>query len=714
MQISQLSWDFPLTRPHEGIALGNGSQGVLVWGDEFLCLTVAKAGFWEHRGGTPFTSSATFSKVRAALEARDETAIRAMFPAREKDEKRPDRPQQIGGARLEIRFPDGAFPTRAALDLGSGVLRVTLENSAGKSREISLFQDMADDVCVVSGAADAQISLRPSWEWVGPQLESWGIEAPLELQIEDGAGFVQTLPQDDSLALVWRKRPGEVSDEILIATALGETEEAAKRAVSLARQKPELDSRYFWKRYWRDVPQLDLPDEKLVRFWQLALWKQAGMTTPGGVAATLQGPWMEEYQLPPWSNDYHFNINVQLVYYPALMTNQLEHFAPLWELLETWMPTLRANGAAFFGDANALMLPHAVDDRCQVVGTFWSGTIDHACTAWVAQMAWLHYRYGLDERVLRETAWPLLNGAFEGFWAMSERGENGEISLPVSVSPEYRGASMDAWGQNASFQLAAWHSVTQILLEAAPILGEKTDARWHEVEAKLPPYTLEKGRIALWDGLELEESHRHHSHLGGIWPFMSFDPNAETHREIVRQSLLFWNAKGAGNWTGWCLPWASVLCSRVSYADAALAWLHWMLLGWTNRGDGTRHNANFPGIATMDDGRQWDADFEPTNEIMQMDATMGFLVALCELFVQSRRGEIHVLPQIPEKWRDFSFENIGCEGAFRVGATVKRSRVVEVRVFSEKGGALRLKIAENALLERPMSAGETWIWNPEN
>jgi hypothetical protein len=53
--ISDLSWSFPLPRPHCGIALGNGTQGVLVWGDEFLCLTVARAGFWDHRGGKEFT-----------------------------------------------------------------------------------------------------------------------------------------------------------------------------------------------------------------------------------------------------------------------------------------------------------------------------------------------------------------------------------------------------------------------------------------------------------------------------------------------------------------------------------------------------------------------------------------------------------------------------------------------------------------------------------
>jgi len=31
------------------------------------------------------------------------------------------------------------------------------------------------------------------------------------------------------------------------------------------------------------------------------------------------------------------------------------------------------------------------------------------------------------------------------------------LSLPVSVSPEYNGSGMNAWGRDASFQLAAFH-----------------------------------------------------------------------------------------------------------------------------------------------------------------------------------------------------------------------------------------------------------------
>ena len=99
-------------------------------------------------------------------------------------------------------------------------------------------------------------------------------------------------------------------------------------------------------------------------------------------------------------------------------------------------------------------------------------------------MAWLHYRYNLDETILRDVAWDLLNGAFEGYWAMHET-IDGKFSLPVSVSPEYRGDSMRAWGRDASFQLAAWHMIGAGFCPPPPaVLGEEIDPRWAEVETE--------------------------------------------------------------------------------------------------------------------------------------------------------------------------------------------------------------------------------------
>lgn len=701
MQPTSQTWHFPLPRPHTGVPLGDGVTGLLVWGETTLNLTLARAGFWDHRGANPVLENTTYAEVRQLLQDDREDAIRTLFagPAH--------RPGQLGGGRLEITFSPGVQPRRADLDLVTGLLSVVL--SDGSTCLIRLARGR--ELVHLETAAPFQATLRPLWDLSRDSLAARGISAPERWSEADplaGGGFLQTLPQDAPLALAWRRLPGGLR----LASALGAE---ARRAVGtrLAATDDEATSRAaadarWWADYWAAIPSLTLPDPELQQLYELGCYKQAGLTPPGAPAATLQGPWMEDYQLPPWSNDYHFNINLQLVYAPAYATNRLEHLDPLWAMLRAWLPRMRRQGERFFGRSGALLLPHAVDDRGEVIGAFWSGTIDHACAAWVADMAWRHYRFSMDESLLRDLAWPLLEGAFEGFWAMLEPVEvDGcpRLRLPVSVSPEFSdGTLRGTWGPDSSFQLAALHLTARHLTAAAHILGLPADPRWARVAVELPAYATapvhperaaeSPRRIALWPDRELPQSHRHHSHLAALWPFGTIDPFDPAHKETVAHSLNRLMQLGAGEWVGWSIPWTAQLFLRCDLADAAVLWLKWWRLLYTNEGHGTLHNADFPGGSGWHDGSLFHPGFRKEQpyvwEVMQSDAGMAAVATVLDLLVHARADTLHVLPRLPKGWRELAFDGIRTEGAFLVGATVREARVVELRITSLRGAPLRL------------------------
>ncbi|MBN8523788.1 MAG: hypothetical protein J0M02_00290 [Planctomycetes bacterium] len=690
----QVNWSFPLPRATAGVPLGNGNVGVLVWGDASLHLTLARAGFWDRRGGTPFRSRTTYRDLRRLLEAGDEAGVRAAFAPPDGQPAQGRLLQQHGGARFVLSL-SGWHPERAVLDLAAGLLRVEWTGPRAVTACMSIDLAMQGEAvwCAWDEAlAGMGVACVPAGELQRDDRAERGIVPP-EISVDaDGGGgcVVQRLPADPALAIAWRVQ----GRSLALATALGGSmdEDPAVSARSRCADDPgeaRRRSAAWWSAYWADVPRFDLPDAIVQQAVDLGLWKQAGLTPPQGVAAALQGPWMEDHRPPPWANDYHFNINVEMVYGPCLPTNRAAHLDPLWRMLRAWLPELRANAAAFFGAPDALMLPHAVDDGCRVVGSFWTGTIDHACTAWVALMAWEHWRHTRDRRVLEEIAWPLLAGAFGGYHAMCEERE-GRLSLPVSVSPEYNGCGMDAWGRDASFQLAAAHAVTRALQQAAAELGRPIDPRWADLRSRLPRWTTfgSPQRIALWQGRDLECSHRHHSHLAGIWPFKTIDPVAE--REVVEASLKHWTRHGAGAWSGWCIPWAAVLCARCGAADAAVAWLHWWQAAFTNCGHGTLHDGVEAGLTALSGPWPLRPQASRDGELMQLDAAMGVLWAVCELLVQDRDDHLAILPSVPEAWADASFDGIRTPGAFLVGATVRRRRVDEVRVLSTTGGELAI------------------------
>lgn len=279
-----------------------------------------------------------------------------------------------------------------------------------------------------------------------------------------------------------------------------------------------------------------------------------------------------------------------------------------------------------------------------------------------------------------------------------ERDGRRHLALPVSVSPEFGNT-----GKNASFQLAACHLLATLLPRAAAILGKPADPRWERVRTELPAAstvnlarlrgrTGPTPRLALWEGQDLPESHRHHSHLAGIFPFCTIDRASPEGRELIAGSLERWMERGAGLWVGWSMPWASLIWTRADEATAAVTSLR-----------------IFEDVFVSDSGTPWDYPDSPgyaswahagmlgypegyrrDYDIMQMDAAMGFLHAITEIFVQQRGEDLHVLPSLPRQWRDFSCDGILAEGGFLVGATVKARRPVEIRVTSRAGGPLRL------------------------
>jgi hypothetical protein len=335
----------------------------------------------------------------------------------------------------------------------------------------------------------------------------------------------------------------------------------------------------------------------------------------------------------------------------------------------------------------------------------------------MAQMAYRYYRYSGDEAFLRDTAYPLLLGAFNGFWAMAETltEDNGNpcLSLPVSVSPEYGEGSPGGWGRDSSFQLAAWHCVARILPGAAARLHEPADPRWEWVIQELPPYTTvpvpvghwdtpgapPKKRIALWGGQDLEHSHRHHSHLAGVYPFLTIDPHAPRHAPVVSETLRHWVIQGAGQWSAWCLPWAASILARCDHADAAVVWLHWLIETHANEG-GSISAGGMVGCNPSWGGADENRANPEAHEVMQLDANMGIISAIHELLVQCRpvanrkAGEpemaIHVLPQIPHHWKSLRFDRVHAEGGFLIGATVDHKKTNAVRVISQREEPLLL------------------------
>lgn len=702
-----INWPFPLPRTHCGIALGNGLCGALIWGRDRIHVTVNRSDLWDHRGGFEADEGMSYARVKKLYDPRDVSKLESAVFAKPPPSPHVYRPSRLPLGRFEFELVDGVQPVCASLAWNEGVLRVILRNRRcpRTAYAVAFAFDPARPLLAVLDPQRVvkSVYVRPAWEWVKGWQKKLAFQPPRTFRRSELCGWMQELPDDPAVAAVYRRLPKGGG---LIALARGESGRAAAdngvQEINACLQRG-LDallasSRRWWRAYWKDVPRVNVPDDFFNRFFVYALFKFGAATNPlSRVPAGLQGPWVEEYQPTPWEGDYHFNVNVQQIYSLAFPASKFNHLLPLFDMLESWRPVLRHNARCVAGIDDGLLIGMCTDDRGRCLYGGAGVLLDHAGSAWAAQLFWLYYTHSGDIDFLRRRAYPFMAGVMRVYEALLER-RAGKLSIPLAISAEY-GNLLSAegkgnMGRDPSWQLAACHMLANALLEASRVLRLKPRPIWRDIQARLPRYTLigrpGEERIAIWRDQDLDVCHRHHSHLAGIYPFDSLGNPTPRQLEILENSIDHWILKGMGSWSEWCLPWAAIIQARMGFSEAPLTLLNIWRDVFVNEGWATVYLPRVRGITVH---RRADL-LKPKelNEVMQLDGAMGAATALCELLVHTKRGTTHVFPAVSDKWRQVEFQNIRVPGPFLISASKRDGAVRWVKIKSPLGGRLSIDV----------------------
>ena len=661
-----VEWEFPrLGSCHEGMAFSDGVTGVLVWGggDE-IRLTIGRADLWDHRGGYEWTAAQSYTNIVAAVESGDTERLMALFK-KETPKGQPRNPYMLPLGRVVLKIP-GATLTRGELDPFTGTAWIDFATAGATNRVDIAMAKSGGGVFAMKfpKGVDYTAKTVPATDFpvYDEKLKPLGFEKARVFDTQDGFGGLRwKLPADDGVWLSWCAKDGAVA----VKTGRGVDKEFGEvhpfDAVAAA-------SRAHWTKFWAEGARVKVPDAQIQRIFDYGMYRFGAMTDPDGVPAGLQGPWLEDDRLVPWNGDYHFNINVQECYSPAYRGGHFAHLKPLFKMVLSWRPRLRENARRFVGIEDGYTLPHSVDDRGVCIGGFWTGTIDHGSTAWVAAMMMRYYRYSRDLDFLRDSAYDFMKGAMNVYLAMMVE-DGGHLALPLGPSPEWGGShAKGSVGRNPSFQLAAAHRLARDLVEAAAALGEKPDPRWLDVMKRLPLYNEGPFGFRLFGEQELTESHRHHSHMAGLFPFDVVDLADPSAKSAVDRTYAKWREQGTSYWTGWCVPWAAVLELHVGNAEGAVD----RLRAWENHfcddGHGSHHNSVRDGFTKWTHGES----------VMQMDGQCAATAAVLEMMAHEVNGKVEFFRGCPDSWREVSFENLALSDGTRVSARRVDGKIVQV------------------------------------
>lgn len=458
-----------------------------------------------------------------------------------------------------------------------------------------------------------------------------------------------------------------------------------RQRVSLGASEPLQEEMPTFKRLeaYRQHPDDPGLEETIFNFGRYLM---INTSRPGALPAGLQGIW-NGMVTAPWGNDYHSNINFQMVYWLPETGNLSECHLAMLDYLDAMREPFRQNTREYL---------EAIGEDAEKVKDGWVVYTSHnpfgaggwqvnlPGAAWYGLHLWEHFAFTNDTAYLRRQAYPIMKELCH-YWeahlkALGKGGtgfesnyqpvdvtrhpelariEEGTLVVPNGWSPEHGPRGEDGVAHDQQIVSELFDNTIQ----ASEILNidKEWSARLKDIRQRMLPSQIgQKGNLMEWMiDREPETDHRHTSHLFAVFPGkgISLKRTPEL-AEAARKSLSFRKTTGDSR-RSWAWTWRSLLWARLHEGELA----HDMIEGLIT------HN-------------MLDNLFASHRIPLQIDGNYGITAAMLEMLVQSHEGVIELLPAPTDAWKEGSAHGLKARGNVEIDMRWKNGKVTKWKLRS--------------------------------
>lgn len=737
----RLFYDKPASEWNEALPIGNSRLGAMVYGDPSKeQLQLNEETIWAGGPGNnvPKNTYAKILEIRKLLAegkpAEAQKLSNETFPRKVPEDLDYGMPYQTFGS-LWLNFPGHTTYTNFVrdLDIEDAVARTTYKvGDVTFKREV--FTSFTDDVLIIRLTASEKKSISFSLSLTSPhksavvsgekgQLSMTGTGSSVDSKTGkvNFKGIVRPVLRGGRLIQGHDNLEIQQADEVILYVSIGTnfkkyndlTADPAKKAQDIldraVKVKYEQALASHTKRYQQQFNrvQLDLGtssqalkttdirvqqfakahDPQLVAlYFQFGRYLLISSSQPGGQPANLQGIWNDKLS-PPWDSKYTVNINTEMNYWPAEVTNLSETHEPLFAMLQDLSVTGKESAQVMYKARGWNM--HHNTDLWRITGVVDGGYYGMwpMGGAWLTQHIWQHYLYNGNKDFLKKY-YDVLKGKALFYLDVLHEDRSGKwLVLSPSMSPEnsYMPGSVGvSAGTTMDNQLI--FDVFHNFIDATKILGVEAKLADSVKLAldKLPPMQIgQHTQLQEWldDMDKTTDKHRHISHLYGLYPAGQISPfrNPDL-TEAAVNSLIYRGDKS----TGWSMGWKVNWWARLLDGNRSFKLIRDQLsppLGEKGQGGGT-----YPNLL----------DAHPP---FQIDGNFGCTSGIAEMLVQSYDGSIFLLPALPDELPSGKISGIKTRGGFEIDLEWKNKVLTRLTIKSSLGGSCRLRLAKNVSLQ---------------